>query len=51
MENSTTVSKIMDPLEMENQSLDVLHDLNNLHLNVNDVSNILAYSVMSCGKW
>ena len=47
MENSTTVNIIV---EMDNQSLDVPHELNDLHLSVNDVSNILAYSVMSISK-
>ena len=51
MENSSTVKIILDPLEMENQSLYVLDELNDLHLSVNDVSNILAYSVMSIGKY
>ena len=35
---------------MENQSSYVSHELNDLHLNLNDVSNILAYSLMSIGK-
>ena len=50
MENSTSCNKL--PC-IENQSLDDSLDLTDLHikLNLNDISNVLAYSLMSIGKY
>ena len=47
MENLTAWKK---PLDIENNRSGFPHQLNDLNLNLNDISNILAYSVMSIGK-
>ena len=48
MENISSLTKVQQGLE--NQSLDDAHGQFDFQHSINDVSNILAYSVMSIGK-